>query len=184
MPSPVGHSLAGLCVYLVARNRFPAGQQSRFVIGSIAVAILPDLDLIPVFLFDDAKSFHRQWTHSLAAAAAFGLLIGALARWWSADGVFYGLWSGAVYVSHVLLDFLLDDPTPPYGIQLLWPFSQSYFMSPIAPFRGFTYGGPDLGVITMFFVPDNLATMAREVVLMTPWVLAAAYGGRRLWRKH
>ena len=41
----------------------------------------------------------------------------------------------------------------------------------------------DVHVRGMFFVPHNLVTMTREFVLMAPWVVLAAYIGRRLWRK-
>jgi membrane-bound metal-dependent hydrolase YbcI (DUF457 family) len=36
---------------------------------------------------------------------------------------------GAAHASHLLLDWLGTDPTPPEGVQLLWPFSQIYFIS-------------------------------------------------------
>jgi inner membrane protein len=153
------------------------------LLGSVVIANLPDLDLVPVLLFGNVSSFHRQWTHSLFAAVGFGLLIGGLARWWKGDWIFYGTWGGAVYLSHIVLDLLLDDPSPPHGVQLLWPFSETYFMSPFTPFTSFTYGHPEAGIITMFFLPHNLATMAWELLLMTPWVGVSAYVGGKRWRK-
>jgi inner membrane protein len=183
MPSPVGHSLAGLCGYLLAGNRPLPARREYLLLSSVVIANLPDLDLAPRLLFGDVSSLHRQWTHSLVAALGFGLLIGVLARWWKTDGIFYGVWGGAVYLSHIVLDMLLDDPSPPHGVQLLWPFSESYFMSPVTPFTSFSYSNPRIGIIGMFFVPHNLATMARELVLMAPWVGLTAYIGRRLWRK-
>jgi inner membrane protein len=150
--------------------------------ASVVIANLPDLDVVPVLLLSDVPSFHRQWTHSLVAATGFGLLLGALARWWNGNGVFYGVWGGAVYLSHIVLDLLLDDPSPPHGVQLLWPFSYSYYISPLTPFTSFSYGHPELGIITIFWRPHNVATMVREVFLMLPWVALAAYTGRRLWR--
>ena len=181
MPSPVGHSLAGLCGYLLAKNGPTSHRREYLLLGSIVIANLPDLDLAPRLLFGDVSLLHRQWTHSLVAALGFGLLIGIFARWWKTDGIFYGVWGGAVYLSHIVLDMLLNDPSPPHGVQLLWPFSESYFMSPVTPFTSFSYS--NLGIIGMFFVPHNIATMARELVLMAPWVGLAAYIGRRLWRK-
>jgi inner membrane protein len=175
--------LAGLCGYFLAGNQPLSHRREYLLLGSVVIANLPDLDLVPVLFFGDISSLHRQWTHSLVAAVGFGLLMGVLARWWKADGIFYGAWSGAVYLSHVLLDMLLDDPSPPHGVQLLWPFSESYFMSPYTPFNSFSYRIPQVGIVMMFLQPHNLATMAREVVLMTPWVGLAAYVGRRLWRK-
>jgi inner membrane protein len=184
MPSPIGHSLAGLCGYFLAGNRPLSQRREYLLLSSVVIANLPDLDLVPRLLFGDVSSLHRQWTHSLVAALGFGLLIGVLARWWKTDGIFYGIWGGAIYLSHIVLDMLLNDPSPPHGVQLLWPFSQSYFMSPFTPFRSFRYGHPELNIITMFFLPHNLATMAREVLLMTPWVGLSAYVSRRFSGKH
>ncbi len=149
----------------------------------MVIANLPDLDLIPRLLFGEISSLHRQWTHSLIAALAFGLLIAGLARFWKGNSTFYGLWGGIIYLSHIVLDMLLDDPSPPHGVQLLWPISMSYFMSPITPFTSFSYGDPKVGIIGMFFLPHNIATMTREFSLMAPWVALAAYIGRWLWRR-
>ena len=183
MPSPLGHSLAGLCGYLLAKEGSASPRREYFLFGSMVIANLPDLDLVPRLLLGDSSSLHRQWTHSLIAALAFGLLIAALAKAWKGSGIFYGLWGGALYLSHIVLDMLLDDPSPPHGVQLLWPFSDSYFMFHFTPFASFSYGHPNVGIITMFFLPHNLATMGRELVLMTPWVGLGAYIGPRLWRK-
>jgi inner membrane protein len=183
LPSPVGHSLAGIAAYLLARNGHVGCRREYLFICSVVIANLPDLDLIPRLLFGETSSLHRQWTHSLTATFGFGLLIAGLARFWQGNSTFYGLWAGTVYLSHIVLDMLLDDPSPPHGVQLLWPFSESYFISPITPFASFSYTNPKIGIIGMFFVPHNLATMARELALMAPWVALAAYFGRRLWRR-
>jgi inner membrane protein len=175
--------LAGFCAYLLAKNGHVRSRREYLFISSVVIANLPDLDLIPRLLFGEISSLHRQWTHSLIAALAFGLLIAGLVRFWKGNSTFYGLWGGIVYLSHIVLDVLLDDPSPPHGVQLLWPFSESYFMSPVTPFTSFSYSNPKVGIIGMFFVPHNLATMARELALMAPWVALAAYVGRRVWRK-
>jgi inner membrane protein len=183
MPSPVGHSLAGLCGYFLARHSPLSYRREYFLLSSVIIANLPDLDLVPRLLFGNVSSLHRQGTHSLLAALICGLLIAGLARCFKGNAIFYGVWGGAVYLSHIVLDMLLDDPSPPHGVQLFWPFSKSYVMSPVTPFTSFSYSNPEIGIIGMFFVPHNVATMARELVLMAPWVALTAYIGRRLWRK-
>jgi hypothetical protein len=56
-------------------------------------------------------------------------------------------------------------------------------MFPFTPFASFSYGHPGLGIIAMFFLPHNVATMTREVFLMAPWVGLAAYARGRLRKK-
>jgi inner membrane protein len=174
--------LAGLCGYFLVRNAPVPHRRGYLLISSIIIANLADLDVVPVLLLGDVPSFHRQWTHSLVAAAGFGLLLAAFAKVQKADQIFFGIWGGAVYLSHIVLDMLLNDPSPPHGVKLLWPFSDSYFIFSFTPFASFTYGKPDLGILSMFFLPHNIATMVREVFLMAPWVALAAYTGGSLWR--
>jgi hypothetical protein len=38
---------------------------------------------------------------------------------------------GAVWASHLLLDFVASDVVPPHGGQFLWPLSDAYFHSPV-----------------------------------------------------
>jgi inner membrane protein len=175
--------LAGLCGYFLAQNASVPHRREYLLISSIIIANLPDLDVLPVLLLGDAPSFHRQWTHSLIAAAGFALLLAGLAGWQKSEKIFFGIWGGAVYLSHILLDMLLNDPSPPHGVKLLWPFSESYYIFSFTPFASFHYGDPTVGIISMFFLPHNVATMVREVFLMAPWVALAAYAGGRFWRR-
>ena len=131
MPSPVGHTLAGLSGYMLVRNHVGPYARRWVLFGSVVLANLPDLDFLPGLLLGDLRSFHHQATHSLAAVAAVTLSSIAIASWWKLDRFAWGTWGGSVYLSHVVLDLLVDDPSPPFGVQLLWPFSESYFISPI-----------------------------------------------------
>jgi inner membrane protein len=182
LPSPVGHSLAGVCGYFLVRKWPSLYRREYLLVGAILIANLPDLDILPLLLFE-IRSVHRQWTHSLVAAAGFAILFGGLSSRWNGRGIFYGTWGGAVYLSHILLDMLLDDPSPPHGVKLLWPFTNSYFIFSFTPFASFSYGNPDVNIIEMFFLPHNLATMARELFLLTPWVALACFIGNRLWKE-
>ena len=169
---------------MLARNGVRSSQQGWLFIGSVFIANLPDLDILPGVLQGDLSVFHHQQTHSLAAAILFGLLIGLLGRWWQGNGVRWALWAGGLYLSHIILDLSLNDPSPPYGLQLLWPFSESYFMFPFTPFVSFSYARSVIGTVALLFSPHNLNTMAKEIVLMAPlvglaWYLAPALGRRR-----
>src|SRR5690349_19086624 len=111
MPTPVGHALGGFaCGWLVAD-----APRWRPALAFAVLGALPDIDL----LFDA----HSTYTHSLGAA-----LIVALLAWPFVRGRL-ALACGAAYASHVLLDWLGVDTSPPYGITALWPFSSAYFIS-------------------------------------------------------
>ena len=134
MPSPVGHFLAGVAVSWsvlpppevprsLARLRHagwkPFGNTLLF--GCAAVA--PDVDI----LFDS----HRTATHSLTAVVLVFLAI--LAVKGRGHALFAAGLAGAVG-SHVLLDWLSEDPTSFTGVMLFWPVSREYFPPPVAVF--------------------------------------------------
>jgi len=178
LPSPVGHSLAGLCGFLLAQKYVVPRRRGWLLVGSVVIANLPDLDFLPGLLLGNPASFHHQATHSLAAVAMVGLLIGSLARWWNLNDVGWGSWGGALYLSHVILDLLINDPSPPFGVQLLWPFSEAYFISAITPFSGFAYFDRGLGMFRTILSVYNLRVILQEIMFMAPLVVLAWYVGK------
>ncbi|MGB7947384.1 MAG: metal-dependent hydrolase, partial [Candidatus Binatia bacterium] len=163
--------------YMLARNAVLPSQRRWLFAGAVVIANLPDFDILPGLLRGNPSAFHHQETHSLAAAVLFGLLIGGLARQWQGNGIGWAVWAGGLYLSHIILDLSLDDPSPPYGLQLLWPFSSAYFISPFTPFESFSYTHSLMESIGLLFSPHNLNTMTRELVLMAPFVGLAWYLG-------
>jgi inner membrane protein len=129
MPSPLGHSLAGIAVHAVSA-RDPSELRSRrrlaLVVGA---ALAPDLDLL--FRFVDGRNHHNNETHSLGAAILAGLAAALLARFagWTRPALL-GLAVAAGWASHVLLDYLNLDTNPPIGIQAFWPLSSAYYKIP------------------------------------------------------
>jgi len=178
MPSPVGHSLAGLCGYIVARNDVALRDRRWFFIGAIALANLADLDFLPGLIMGNLPAYHHQATHSLLAAGLVGLAIGDLVRRWRLKGLSWGLWGAGVYLTHIILDLLVNDPVPPFGVQLLWPLSSQYYIAPITPFARFDYFNPPLGMIWTLLSPHNLGTILTEILLMTPLVALSWYMGK------
>jgi len=83
-----------------------------------------------------------------------------------------------MYLSHVVLDLLVNDPSPPFGVQLLWPFSESYFMSPVTPFARFDYFDSAVGMVKSLFSIHNLGTMLREILLIGPLLGLAWFVGK------
>ena len=143
MPSPVGHALAGVAAAWLTGGRLPPGWQGRsFSIPrepptSIdltcrpakmvlfgAAAIAPDLDLL--------FGTHSTYTHSIGAVLiVFALTTGRRSdarQWRIALGV------AAAWGSHLLLDWLGSDTSPPIGIMALWPFDSGYYQSSLSIF--------------------------------------------------
>ena len=79
-------------------------------------ACAPDLDL----LVHD----HRGPAHSLGAAILVALAMSLLTR-----NLRWGLATGLAWTSHVMLDWLGNDSSPPIGLMALWPLSHQYFQS-------------------------------------------------------
>lgn len=124
---PFSHALLGAAsAQSVSRLQRPLA-----VLAGVAGALLPDAD---VFITSEADpllvlEFHRQFTHSFAAAP-FGALLVAAVFWLAARrrvpfGALY--WPAlAGYSSALLLDVCTS-----YGTQLLWPFTDRRFSASI-----------------------------------------------------
>jgi membrane-bound metal-dependent hydrolase YbcI (DUF457 family) len=93
------------------------------------LAASPDLDL-----FAPALIQHRTVTHSVGAVVLVTVLTAVVC--WVAGRVSWrvALTCGAAYASHIVLDWLGRDPTPPFGIQALWPLTREWYISPWALF--------------------------------------------------
>jgi membrane-bound metal-dependent hydrolase YbcI (DUF457 family) len=150
MPSPIGHLIAGAAIGKAITPRQPA-----VIVACAILAIGPDLDLI-------LPQTHRTWTHSVAAVALVTILAivvtGKVKQFGDRPGDRLGdrlgdsprvcpqIRSGVrslaaaalvlAFTSHLLLDWLAVDPTPPQGIQLLWPFASDWYISGLNIFRG------------------------------------------------
>jgi membrane-bound metal-dependent hydrolase YbcI (DUF457 family) len=100
-----------------------------------ALGALPDIDLL--------FHAHSTYTHSLGAALLAALVAWAIAASRPASTpdastvrpvrpvppAVMALACGAAWASHVLLDWLGTDRSPPSGITALWPFSSAYYYS-------------------------------------------------------
>lgn len=159
MPSPVGHALAGLTAgWLVAgapeRGAFGDAGGVRRAVTFAALGVLPDLDLL--------VGAHSGPTHGIGAAVIVGLLAAAMA---SGNGrLRVALASAAAYGSHILLDWLGSDTSPPIGIMALWPFSRDYFESAwhVFPAVSRRYWQPEM------FWSQNLRALMAELAVLAP----------------
>jgi membrane-bound metal-dependent hydrolase YbcI (DUF457 family) len=132
----IAHTTAGYLAYEAVR---PAGRHRPLLLATaVALANAPDFDFFPGIALGLPGVYHRGVTHTIAAVALVavaGWTIGRalaprLARVdWPARRA--GLWAGAVYGSHLLLDFVTIDARPPEGARFLWPLSDAYYLAPV-----------------------------------------------------
>lgn len=155
MPTPIGHALAGIAVAGVARG---SSMPPRHVATLAFCASAPDLDLVLRLI--DGVNHHRGASHSVGAAALV-LLATLLLRRFGVDLPAAAL-MGAAWASHVALDYLGVDTSPPFGEMALWPFSEAFYISPVPVFydipRSFSAGA----------IRHNLVAVAIEVVVIAP----------------
>ena len=136
------------------------------------VGAAPDLDLV--------LHIHRTFTHSAGAVIFVGLFAAALAANAERPIARVALMCGGAYGSHVLLDWLAADSSSPYGLQVLWPFSDGWFISgwnvfPQTVRRHF---------LTPAVIAQNVRAVVQEVAILGPvlvglWVLRARTLTRR-----
>jgi membrane-bound metal-dependent hydrolase YbcI (DUF457 family) len=166
MPSPIGHLIAG-----VAIGRAITPHERTLIVACAILATASDLDLI-------LPQTHRTWTHSFVAVAFVTIVAiavtGQVKRSGDRPGVCPRVRSLTVaalmlaFASHLLLDWLAVDPTPPHGIQLLWPFSNDWYVSGLNIFRGTARRN----LFTARTTWINATAIAQEVAILGPiaWV--------------
>ncbi len=134
MASPLGHSLAGLALYLTLRKDGTTGFSVPEAVAVVVVSNLPDLDLIPGFLSGNSSLWHHRATHSLFFALLVSVcILGAsvLLKGAKKTSGRLVLTFGILICLHIGLDLVTFDDNPPRGLQVFWPFSREYFQSPV-----------------------------------------------------
>lgn len=184
MPSPIGHALGGVATAWSAerllRRQGPAGRRpprtptsrtgisTSLTLWCAALAVLPDADLL-------YPPIHRTVTHSIGAVILV-MIIAAGVTGWVTPRIDWrtALICGLAYASHIFLDWLGVDPSPPFGIQALWPFSHRWF---IAPWQIFP-GTERREFLSAAAILTNLKAMAVETLILGP-VVGLLWWGRR-----
>ncbi len=192
MPLPVAHSLASGIIYSSADADGSLFTWKRLLLA-IFIANAPDLDFLPGLLIGEPNRFHHGPTHSLAMVVIVaGIAAGAaaLGARWPVRGRIEAravagtaLMVGALWLSHILLDAFTEDLFGPFGVPLLWPFSDRYFLFyPWFPHVA-RYSGSSEPVA--FFLsllnPHNAWAATVEILTLTP-VLALSIWWRHLSR--
>src|SRR5437660_9709228 len=130
MATPVGHSLAGYAIY---RFLVPGeDRRSALLLVAVVTANAPDLDFVPGIIAGAPAMYHQGVSHSLAFAAAAGVIGAVMLR--AAAGTvarIVFLLGFLCYSSDLVLDLFGPATRPPYGIPLFWPLTDHTFLSPV-----------------------------------------------------
>ena len=86
----------------------------------------------------------------------------------------WGLAAGLAWTSHVILDWLGNDNSPPIGLMALWPLSHQYFQSSLHLFPAVSrsYGHAEFWV-------RNAKALIVEVCVLGPLAAAVIMRARR-----
>ena len=174
MPSPIGHALAGAAIAWSFRGTSSTGGSTRrftnwkLPVACAVCAALPDIDLLYM-------PTHRTATHSVPVAVLLTILAVVVTGWvnpirdWASrrfsvgtQTFVVGLACGLAWSSHILLDWLGADANPPYGVQALWPVSDTWFFSGLNILPGTQRRDP----LSMRAMLINLRAAVQEIVLM------------------
>jgi inner membrane protein len=167
VPSPVGHFVAGLTVHiLTARDAGETKSLPRVALVAGA-AVAPDLDLLGRFV--DGVNRHQHESHSLGFALGAGLVASLLARRFRLRPLATGLATTLGWSSHVLLDYLAVDTSPPIGIMALWPLSRGYYHFPHPIFMDIWR------TLEWKAVVHDSVALAWELVVLIPLLLASLW---------
>ncbi len=175
MPSTIGHSIAGYVIYRAVSEGSLRLEWRRFFLYCIC-SNLPDLDFIPGFLLGAPNKFHHGVSHSLGFAFGFGFCMSFILLFVKNQSIlrsfviFFGL-----YFSHVLLDLLSYDSSPPYGVPVLWPITDNYYISPISVFSDIQRGQASETFIRSLFSLHNFLAILIEAVILLPLVIMVSF---------
>lgn len=182
MASPVGHSAVGVIAFLLLVKSWPRPwiRRAFLLCAMVFLASLPDFDFAVPLLYGEPVGWsrHRALTHSIVFTTVVALCVAAVAARpavravWLPRLAVWRIWAVSLIlaISHPLMDLLGEDPVPPFGVMLLWPFSSSYFISSWTPFKAVNHES-----LAAFIAVDNLLTMASDILLLGPLVALAAY---------
>jgi membrane-bound metal-dependent hydrolase YbcI (DUF457 family) len=176
----LAHAGVGYLVYEIAR---PAGpHRPALAAAAVALGIAPDLDFVPGLLVGQPGAYHRGVTHTIGAAVVAAVVVLWVARRhdfgrpWAVAG-----WAWAVWMTHLLLDWVAADVKPPHGGRFLWPLSQEYFHAPVTLLPEIVIDGSNNAAFVSSLVgPHTWAAWASDAgVLVAAFTCAALV---RRWR--
>lgn len=176
MSLPIGHALAGVCVYAAFAPKLKAVPRPLAWAMALVIPQVPDFDFFMVWVLGlPSQIWHRTWSHSLLFATLCGLLAAwAWGRWRSDAHPSVSRWVGffvaTLLLSHCVLDLFGHGAggTQGRGVMLWWPFGEPLILprawQPLPPGR---WGGgvgairAVLGEVLWLALPAGVAYYTR-----------------------
>jgi membrane-bound metal-dependent hydrolase YbcI (DUF457 family) len=132
------------------------------MMASIAAASLPDIDFGLGFLA--GRNLHHYFTHSVGATLVFTGAAYLASRAFRRDRPERdAMVLGGCYLSHLVLDLFSTDTAPPYGMQLFWPLTSEFYISPVLLFDDIWRG-----TLAKLLGLHNWLAVAREILIVGP----------------
>lgn len=179
MPTPIGHSIAGLAISCGAGLKLTA-KNYDIIIASFFAANAPDLDFLFGYLSGNPNKYHHQFTHSIFFALLMGLgLALLLIRKESHRFVKLAIYFFVLNFVHLGLDFVTLDTSAPFGEMLLWPVSNSYYISPYVIFSDVQRASTSGDFFISLFSKHNFITILIELGLTIPILVIGIIIGRK-----
>jgi membrane-bound metal-dependent hydrolase YbcI (DUF457 family) len=167
MATPIGHFLTGAAIGTALSRGNDVFRTAA--IGALA-AVAADFDFLPGLMLGHLSRFHHQQSHSIM----FALFAALLAMLFAKEGRWrWAVLVGLAYASHLALDLLTFDDSPPHGIPIFWPWSTEVFQSPVTLFPNVPWGG---GLVLS---AHNVNLLIRELGFLGPLFLGAFLYARR-----
>jgi inner membrane protein len=162
MPTIFTHAVVPLALGAGLGGQVISG---RLVLAGMALAILPDLDIIAFrFGVPYGSAFsHRGFSHALATAAIMALAMALAHRALHTGFLRAFLFLFVAGASHGLLDAFTNGGS---GIALLWPFSGERYFAPVTPIEVSPIG------ISRFLTARGAAVLLSEFLWV--WLPCAA----------
>jgi len=137
MPSPIAHSIAGYVLSVIKFEEINLLTWKRIwrtdTFYVVFISNAPDLDFL-IQTFSDEK-IHRGFTHSITAALGVSLFAVIASYIFHKLSHFKSLFwvTLMLYSLHLFLDYFTAGGP---GMQLLWPFTDEFYRSPVSLFPG------------------------------------------------
>jgi len=183
MASPVGHTLFGMA--LAIRNGQNKQNGWKKLPWIALLTCLPDIDLLFGLWKNQANTYHRHWTHSIGFVVLCGILIFLWTNRRFRQSIQWrpALMGAMLVFSHLIIDILTRDGSPPYGIPLLWPFNGKYIYSPIAVFPSLVKSQESRHFLESVFSAHNGWSVLVEILVLGPILGIRMAAGRLLGKK-